>query len=472
MGTAYDAVVVGAGPNGLAAAVEIARNGKTVLVVEGAATIGGGCRTAEVTLPGFRHDVCAAIHPLGAGSPYFARLPLHRYGLEWVHPEIEVTHPLDGGDAVALYRSMERTSSGLAEDGGRYARLMGPLADRSAAIFGDILGPLLRLPRHPLATARFGLAGVLPVSLLVRRFRSTAARALFAGLGAHSVVPLTRPFTAGVAVSLAMAGHAVGWPMARGGSQAVVDALAAYLTDLGGEIVTGTRVDSLDDLPRARTVLADVTPAGLAGLAQGRIDTRTDRRLRRARRRGPGVFKVDWALSGPVPWADPHSAGAATVHLGGTYEEIAAAEDATYRGEVVDRPFVLVAQQSPFDPTRAPAGRHTAWGYCHVPTGSDADMTRAIEDQLERFAPGFGDLILERSVMGPAAYEAYNPNYAGGDITGGELSLRRLVGGVHPYDTPLPDVYLCSASTPPGAGVHGMCGYHAARRALRRSLRG
>ena len=350
--------------------------------------------------------------------------------------------------------------------------MMNPFVAHSDALFSAALGPLVRIPRHPLVTGRFGATGALPMTRLAGRFGDERTRAMLAGLGAHSMVPLSRPFTGGVGLALAVAGHAVGWPVARGGSAAIVDALAAYLRDLGGEIRTGSPVVDLDDLPPAAAVLADVTPRQLAAMAGGRIEAADRTRLQRSRRLGPGVFKVDWALSAPIPWADPHSRRAGTVHVGGTLEEIATAEAATYRGETVDRPFVLVAQPTLLDDSRAPAGSHTAWAYCHVPTGSPVDMTDRIERQVERFAPGFGSTIVARATMSPADYEAYNPNNAGGDITGGELTVRRLIAGVRPYATPLRDVYLCSSSTPPGAGVHGMCGYHAARAALHRSLRG
>ncbi|MFL5915860.1 MAG: phytoene desaturase family protein [Gaiellaceae bacterium] len=465
-----DAIVVGAGPNGLAAAIELARAGLSVRVVEAAETVGGGTRSAELTLPGFVHDVCSAIHPLGIASPFLRSLPLEAHGLEWVEPPAALAHPFDDGTAVLLERSPAAAVQTLGEDEPRWRRVFAPLARDADSLLEEILAPP-HVPAHPLPLARFGLRAMVPATTVARRsFRSTRARGLFAGLAAHSMLPLERPPSAAFGLMLGLLGHAVGWPFPRGGSQAIADSLASYLRSLGGEIETGRPVESLAELGEPRLVLLDVTPRGLLSLAGDRLPPRYRRRLERYRY-GPGVFKLDWALDGPVPWRAEESSRAATVHLCGTLEEIAASEAAPARGRVAERPYVLLAQQSLFDPTRAPAGRHTAWAYCHVPNGSTADMTEPIEAQIERFAPGFRDRILARSARAPSDLERENPNYVGGDINGGLADLRQLltrpVARWSPYSTPLPGVFLCSASTPPGGGVHGMCGYHAAQAALR-----
>lgn len=465
----YDAVVVGSGPNGLAAAITVARAGGKVLLIEGKATVGGGLRSAELTLPGFVHDICSAIHPLTAASPFFKTLPLADYGLEWVEPPAEIAHPLDDGEAVIVRRSVAATAAALGEDGGAYSRLFGWLSENYAALFDDFLGPLPIPPRHPLLMARFGISGLLPAATLARlRFRGRRARAAFAGMACHSILPLDMPATAAFGMMLGTTAHAVGWVFPRGGAQAIAGALAAYLRALGGEIVTGQMIESLDELPPARAVFLDLSPRQLVQIAAERLPGRYRRQLE-SYRYGPGVFKLDFALSAPIPWANPDVAQAATVHLGGTLDEIAAAERATWRGEHPERPFVLLAQHSLFDPTRAPEGRHTVWAYCHAPNGSTVDMSEPIKRQIERFAPGFHDLILAESARDTQALEAYNPNYVGGDINGGVQDLRQLFTRptlrLNPYSTPLKGVYLCSSSTPPGGGVHGMCGYHAARSA-------
>ncbi len=467
----HDAVVVGAGPNGLAAAIELVRAGRSVLVREAAEVIGGGLRSGEVTLPGFVHDLCSAIHPMAAASPFFRTVPVEAHGLDWVEPPLPLAHPLDGGEAAVLRRSVEETAEGLGPDAKAYARLFRPLVDNWPQLEEALLGPLVRIPRHPLALTRFGLGAIWPARRFARRtFEGEPARALFAGLAAHSVLPLDKVASASFGLVLGLTGHAVGWPLPRGGSQAIADALASYLRSLGGEIVTGAPVESLDELSRTRTVLCDVTPRQFLGLAGDRLDGCYRRALERYRY-GPGVFKLDWALSDPIPWAAPECAQAGTVHLGGTLDEITASEQAPERGETSDRPFVLLAQPTMFDPSRAPEGRHTAWAYCHVPNGSTVDMTEAIERQIERFAPGFGERVLARNAMSPADLEHRNANLVGGDITGGSNELRQLIARPAlrpvPYSTPLDGVYLCSASTPPGGGVHGMCGYLAARAALR-----
>ncbi len=467
----YDAVVVGAGPNGLAAAITLARAGRSVLVIEGKETIGGGNRTAELTLPGFRHDVCAAVHPLVPGSPFLRSLPLERYGVEWVQPEIAAAHPLDDGTAVGLYRSLADTAASIGLDGERWTRLIGPSAAEWEKLAPLVLGPYpvgVHLPE----LVRFGLAAAMPAHLLSRLyFREERARALFAGLVAHSFLSFRQPFTSAFGMLLGILAHAVGWPFARGGAQAITDAMGAHLRALGGDIVAGWQVQSLDELPASRAVLLDVTPRQVLRLAGARLPAAYRRRLERFRY-GPGVFKVDYALSEPVPWRAEICRRAGTVHLGGTLAEIAASEEGTNRGRIPEWPYVLAAQHSLFDATRAPAGRHTLWAYCHTPHASRVDMTAAIEGQIERFAPGFRDTILERSVMNNADYERYNPNFVGGDINSGVQDLRQLwtrpLLRFPPYSTPAPGLYLCSSSTPPGGGVHGMCGFHAARAALKR----
>ena len=469
-----DAVVVGSGPNGLAAAITLARAGRSVLVVEAADTVGGGTRSAELTLPGFVHDVCSAIHPLAKASPCFAELPLEEHGVEFVEPPAPLAHPLDDGSAVLLERSVDQTAAGLGPDAEAYRKLMAPLVERS-----DQLQPLLLgyrpIPRRPIFTARFGLLALRSAVGLAKRFKGQRAKALFAGLAAHSIQDLHRSPTASFGLVLALFGHRHGWPLVRGGSQQLADALAAHLRSLGGEIQLGAQVDSVDELPDSDVKILDVTPRQLLRIAGHRLPGRYIRALRRYRY-GPGVFKVDWALDGPVPWAASECARAATVHIGGTLEEIAASEAAIWRGEEAEHPFVLVAQQSLFDDTRAPDGKHTLWAYCHIPNGSEADMTERIEAQIERFAPGFRELVLERSVRRPAEIERENENYVGGDINGGVQDLRQLYTRpairLNPYSTPVTGLYLCSSSTPPGGGVHGMCGYWAARSALGRAKTG
>lgn len=467
--TRYDAVVVGAGPNGLAAAITLARAGRSVLVLEAAPTVGGGTRSAELTLPGFTHDICSAVHPLGVGSPFFQSLPLHEHGLAWIHPPAPLAHPFDDGSAAVLQRSIGATGATLAGDAGAYWRLMAPLVRGWEQIASGVMGPL-RLPRHPLALARFGLRAAWPARRLAEIwFRGDHARTLFAGMAAHSILPLERAPSAAAGLVLAALGHRFGWPIPRGGAQTIADALASYLRGLGGTIVTGARVATLAQLPPARTIMFDLTPRQLLQIAGERLPAGYRRALGRYRY-GPGVFKLDWALDGPIPWRAPACTWAATVHLGGSLAEIAESERAAWAGRHAARPFVLLAQPSLFDHTRAPVGQHTAWAYCHVPHGSAFDMTERIEAQIERFAPGFRARILARSTMGPAAMEAYNANYIGGDINGGVQDLTQLFTrptvSLTPYRTPVPGMYICSSSTPPGGGVHGLCGYFAAQAAL------
>lgn len=468
---AYDAVIVGAGPNGLAAAITLARAGRSVLVQEAKDTIGGGARTKELTLPGFLHDVCSAVHPLGAASPFMRSLPLEDYGLEWVHPEAPLAHPLDGGRVAFLERSLEATAEGLGVDGPAYRKLYTPMLAHWQELIDEFLGPLTIPPKHPLISMPVMLKAALPAHLLAKLiFSGEPGRALFAGMAGHSILPLSQPITSAYGLMINMLGHAVGWPVVRGGSQRLVEAMAAYLRSLGGEIVTGQPVTSMADLPPARDVLFDLTPRQILGIAGERLPAGYRRGLERYRY-GPGIFKVDYALDGPIPWQAPEVARAGTVHLGGTLEEIAASESAIWRGEHVDRPYVLVAQQSLFDCSRAPEGRQAAWAYCHVPKGSTLDMTGRIEAQIERFAPGFRDRILAKHSMNTVEVEAYNANYIGGDIIGGVADIRQLftrpVLSRVPYAMPVEGMYICSSSTPPGAGVHGMCGYYAAQAVLR-----
>jgi phytoene dehydrogenase-like protein len=466
-----DVVVVGSGPNGLAAAVALARGGASVLVVEGDAEIGGGTRTADLTLPGFHHDVCSACHPMGILSPFFRELPLADHGLKWVRPRASVAHPLDGQPAVLLRRSVADTASALGDDGAAYARLVEPFLREPHGLLADILAPF-RIPRHPFQMLRFGLHAIRSAAGLARgRFRSDRARALFAGCAAHSVLPLERALTAALGLVFCLTAHVEDWPVAEGGSAAITRALARLLVLQGGRVETGRWIKTLADLPAARAYVFDTSPAALADVAEPVLPARYVRRLRRFRY-GPGVFKIDWALDGPIPWQDPAVLEASTVHLGGTLDEIAASESAVWKGEVATRPFVLLCQQSQIDPTRAPAGKQTGYAYCHVPPGSTADLTEAIERQVERFAPGFRDRVLARHVMRGVDFEAYNPAFVGGAITGGVADWAQLftrpVARWNPYTTPNPRLFLCSASTPPGGGVHGMGGYWAARTVLAR----
>lgn len=465
-----DAVVIGSGPNGLAAAVALAKEGASVLVLEARDEVGGGTRTAELTLPGFRHDVCSAVHPMGILSPYLRTLPLEEHGLAWIKPRLSVAHPLDGEPCVRLPRSIEETVADLGADGRAYRDLIEPFLDDPHTLLADALAPL-GIPRRPFEMLRFGLRAFRSAVGLANRFEGARARALLAGCGAHSILPLDRAFTGAVALMFLITAHVEEWPVARGGSQAIADALASLLRSLGGRIETGRRVRTLADVPPARIALFDTSPAQLASIAEEILPARYLSRLRRYRY-GPGAFKLDWALAGPIPWSDPAARQASTVHVGGTLEEIAGAEARVWRGEHPDKPFVLVCQQSELDPSRAPNGKHTGYAYCHVPSGSTVDMTDAIEEQIERFAPGFREVVLARHVLSPADFERDNPNYAGGAITGGVADAFQLftrpVARWNPYTTPNPRLFICSASSPPGGGVHGMCGYHAAKTAMRR----
>ncbi len=470
---ALDAVIVGSGPNGLAAGITLARAGLRVLILEARRTPGGGMRTAELTLPGFLHDVCSAVHPMAGMSPFLASLPLAKFGLDWAHPDILLAHPLDGGRAGALCQDPGAMEAMLPEgDARRWRGLMGPLLPGARGLFGDLLGPLPLWPEHPLLLARFGLSAMRSaVGLASAKFRSEEARALFAGNAAHGFLPLEKSFTAAVGMALSLAGHAGGWPVARGGSGAITRALTRYFEALGGEIRCGVEVSDVRELPAAAAVLFDTGPHATARMAGDGLPQGYRRRLE-AYRYGPAIFKMDYALSGPVPWTHPACRRAGTVHVGGTMAEIAATERAAWQGKGTDRPFVLVGQQSLCDPSRAPAGQHTLWAYAHVPSGSFQDYSEIITAQIERFAPGFRDVILASHAMSPHDVAQYNANNVGGDVIGGVMDLRQMftrpVARWNPYTTPNPRLFHCSSATPPGAGVHGMCGYHAARTVLRK----
>lgn len=471
--TAHDAVVVGAGPNGLAAAVELARSGLRVVVLEAADTVGGAARTEERTLPGFHHDVGSAVYPLGVGSPFFSSLPLEDHGLKWIHPDVPLAHPLDDGRAVLLRPELDETATALGPDAGAYRRLVEPFCRMWPTFVDHVLDAPTRLPRDPALMARFGLRALRSTTSLARPFRTVEGRALLAGNAAHSGIPLERPLSGAVGITLMAAGHAVGWPFPRGGAGRLTEALGSLLRSLGGTVETGRRVRSLADLPPARATLLALTHRQVAEIVGDGLPA-PYRALLREWEYGPGAFKVDWALDGPIPWSHPEVARAGTVHVGGTLEEIALAERAPWEGRVADRPFVLLAQPTLFDASRAPEGKHVAWGYCHVPNGWTGDATDLIEAQVERFAPGFRRRILARSVLGPAELEAWNPNLVGGDVNGGALTVPQTLGplrhALHPWSTPVKDLYVCSASRPPGGGVHGMVGYRAAREALKRTF--
>ena len=465
-----DAVVIGSGPNGLSAAIVLAQAGCKVVVFEANATAGGGARSAELTLPGFTHDVCSAVHPFAIASPFWQTLPLSKYGLEWIQPAVMLAHPLDDGRAASTVRSLEATAAGLGDDGRAYADIVGGVVRDWPRISRAVLGPPT-LPRHPLALAKFGLHALRSMQgLAMSTFKSEAARALLAGSAAHGMLPLEHALTAGIGLTLTALSHIGGWPIPRGGSQSITTALVQHLASLGGEVFAGSPVNDVDKLPRAKIVLCDLSPRPLLRIAGHKFPRAYRRRLERYRY-GMGVFKVDWALDAPIPWMSDECRRAGTVHVGGTLAEIAASERDAWSGRVSERPFVLMSQPTTLDPSRAPAGKHVAWGYCHVPSGSTVAMLDRIERQIERFAPGFRDRVLARSITTPRDLEANNPNLVGGDIGAGVTDLRQFF--TRPtwrnYSTPVKGLYLCSASTPPGVGVHGMCGYYAAKLALARS---
>jgi phytoene dehydrogenase-like protein len=469
----YDAVVIGSGPNGLAAAIVLAQAGYSVIVYEAAQEAGGGMRSAALTLPGFTHDVCSTVHALGMASPFFSTLPLAQHGLEWVTPTVPLAHPLDNGRAVVLERSIEKTGNNLGVDSLAYRRLMGPFINNSDALFKDILGPL-HVPHHPWEMARFGLHGLRSSNHLAGRFfQGIQGRALISGLCAHANMPLGQPVTAAFGLILGLAAHTTGWPFARGGSANLARALVSYFQSLGGKMMTGTPVSSLKEFGKARAILCDITPRQLISLASDQLPENYKKKLSQYRY-GSGIFKMDWALRGPIPWKAPECAWAGTIHLGGQLEEIVQSERDVGQGRHSSKPFVLLTAPSLFDSTRAPQGCHTVWAYCHVPHGSTVDMTEKIESQIERFAPGFRDLVLARHVMTTHQLENYNANYIGGDINGGIQDLRQLffrpIISLDPYRTPIKGLYICSSSTPPGGGVHGMCGFHAAQSVLRHEV--
>ena len=465
----YEAIVVGAGPNGLAAAITLQKAGKSVLLIEGKETIGGGMRTQELTIPGFHHDVCSAIHPMAMGSPFFASLPLKEHGLEFIHADVPAAHPFDDGTAAFLSRSIEETAAALGVDGQTYLNLIGPISEDFEKLSEDTMGPL-GFPKHPLVMAKFGLKAIQSANAIASKFKTKEARGLWGGMSAHAIQPFSNWASSAIGLILSAVGHKYGWPMPKGGSQSIADAMASYFISLGGQIKTGTMVNHINELPSHKVVLFDVTPKQLLKIADEELSPLYRWQLKRYRQ-GMGVFKVDWAIDGSVPFTADVCSKAATVHLGNTYEDIQRSELRTSNGLHPEKPFVLLAQQSVFDKGRAPEGKNTVWGYCHVPNGSTINMTNAIENQVERFAPGFKDRIIARHTMNTHQIETYNPNYIGGDINGGIIDIGQLYTrptlSISPYRTSSKSVYICSSSTPPGAGVHGMCGFHAAKTALK-----
>lgn len=465
----FDAIVVGSGPNGLAAAIVLQQTGLSVLIIEGKDTIGGGLRSAELTLPGFTHDICSAIHPMAATSPFFNTLPLQEHGLEYIYPPLSAAHPFDDGTAAVLTSSLEATAALLGTDADAYIKLIKPVVSNWPEIAPDVLSPL-HFPKHPLKMADFGLKALTSAMQLSKRFKTTAAKGLWAGMAAHAIQPLTNLSTSAIGLVLMAAGHLKGWPIPKGGSQKIANALASYFLSIGGKIETGSYIKKLDQLPSSSAILFDVSPKQLLEIAGHRFSSLYQWQLKKYRY-GMGVFKIDFALDGPIPFTANECNNAGTVHIGNTLEEIALAEQQTANGMHPDKPFVLLAQQSLFDSSRAPKGKHTAWAYCHVPNGSTLDRSDAIEKQIERFAPGFRERILAKHVMNTSQLEAYNPNYIGGDINGGIIDIGQLFTRpalrYSPYRSSAKGLYICSSSTPPGGGVHGMCGYHAAHRVLK-----
>lgn len=466
----YDVIVIGSGPNGLAAGIKLQLHGLSVLLIEGKDTIGGGMRTKELTLPGFHHDVCSAIHPMALSSPFFSQLPLDRFGLEWIFPEVAAAHPFDDGTAVGLYQSIEQTAQGLGLDRKSYTDLIGPLVENWDKLVPDILAPL-GIPSHPFLFTGFGLKAILPATTLADfYFKEEKTKGFWAGMAAHSIQPLSNLTTSAIGLVLLAAGHAKGWPIPSGGSQQLANSLAGYFQSLGGEIETGWFVKDLNELPKSKAVVFDTSADQLSKIAKDRLSPSYQKQLKKFRY-GMGVFKLDWALSDPIPFKSEVARRAGTVHLGSGIKEIARSEYESSKGIPSRSPYVLVAQQSVFDRTRAPDGKHTAWAYCHVPNGSMADMTTLIEKQIERYAPGFRDTILAKHTFNSLQMQEYNPNYVGGDINGGALDISQLFTRptvqFTPYRTSSKEIYICSSSTPPGGGVHGMCGYHAANRVIK-----
>tara|TARA_R110000868_G_scaffold304437_21_gene565415 strand:- start:46463 stop:47914 length:1452 start_codon:yes stop_codon:yes gene_type:complete len=466
----FDAVIVGSGPNGLSAGILLAQHGLKVKIIEAEETIGGGTRTKELTEPGFLHDICSAVHPTGIGSPYLRTLPLADFGLEWIHPIYPVAHPLEDGDAMIISKSLEETLSRMGKDSKNYKTLVQSLVDAWDYLSHDLLGPV-RIPNHPLSMARFGWYGMHSAKLLANSmFDSTKVKAYFAGLAAHSIVPLEKSFTGSFGLVFAATIHSVGWPIAKGGSASITKALATYFKSMGGMIETGNRISNVSELPSSKTILFDLTPHQIAKIA-GRELPQGFKKKYLKYKYGPGVFKMDFALSEPVPWTNSDCSGAGTLHLGGTLNEIAYSERETWKGNHPEKPYVLLSQPSMFDDSRSPKGKHTLWAYCHVPNGSDKDCSEAIINQIERYAPGFRDTIISSHTISAPEFEAYNHNYIGGDINGGAQTFKQLIGRPifqwDPYKIPAKGMYICSSSTPPGGGVHGMCGYHAAKSALK-----
>jgi phytoene dehydrogenase-like protein len=466
----YDAVIIGSGPNGLSAAIRLSQEGLKVLVLEAKDTIGGGTRTMELTEPGFLHDVCSAVHPTAAGSPFLSTLDLDKFGLEFIQPEVAYAHPLDDGEAGLAYQDLNKTAERLGVDKEAYIKLYNEFVNDWDYLSQDIFGTL-RIPKHPLLMAKFGWYGMFSAKLLCNSlFKTEKARALFTGCAAHSIVPLTRSFTASFGIVLGASAHSVGWPVAKGGSASITNAMAKLFRSLGGEIKTGYRVKTLSDLPPSKVILFDLTPHQIARIAENELPKSYLNKLRNYKY-GPGTFKMDWALSEAVPWTNKEARKAGTLHLGGTFLDISKAEQAVWDGEHPENPYVLVSQPTVCDPSRAPEGKHTLWAYCHVPNGSEQDMTKVIEDQIERYAPGFKDIIISKHTMHAMEMEQYNFNYIGGDINGGAQTVTQLFGRPtlkwDPYKIPANGLYICSSSTPPGGGVHGMSGYHAAQSVLK-----